>query len=222
MTIDLAGILVIGSRSETSSASQSVEFWSATDPEQGSCGLNDFPRKMDSGPTVNLVSGCLVACFETSCEIYQDGSWKHLQNTTDRRRYHSSATAEKGLLLIGGFFSDSTEWISVDGSGPQPGPFRVLNGPHHCTIQLSDDIVVLTGGVNYVENYVTQYHLSDGTKTALTPLGRPRESHACGVYQDAGGKQVSKRLGKYKYKNTNTKTQLHKDKEFTRTQHTNK
>ena len=198
MTIDLAGILVIGSGSDTSSASQSVEFWSAADPEQGSCGLNDFPRKMDSGPTVNLVSGCLVACFETSCEIYQDGSWKHLQNTTDRRRYHSSATAEKGLLLIGGLLSESTEWIFVNGSDPQPGPFNVQNGQHHCTIQLSDDIVVLTGGT-VTGDYVTQYHLSDGTETDLTPLGRPREGHACGVYQDADGQQVSKRLCTFKY-----------------------
>ena len=186
---NLAGILVIGGSS--SSAYQSVEFWSAADPEQGSCILNDYPRKMESGPTANLVSGRLVACSELSCQVYQEGSWEHLVNTTDRRRYHSSATTEDGVLLIGGMFSDTTEWISVDGSAPQPGPFALLNGPRHCTIQLSASIIVVTGGYPG-ENYVTQYHLADGTETPLTPLGQPRHDHACGVYQDADDQQVRK------------------------------
>jgi len=179
------GILVIGGNP----SSQSVEFWSAAEPEQGSCVLNDYPRQMWDSPTVNLVSGHLVACYEDTCEIYREGSWQHLQDTTASRTLHSSATREDAVLLIGGDYSYSTEWIAVDGSAAKPGPFTVRHGHLHCTIQLSDDIIVVTGGWQ-TEAFVTEYHLEDGTETALTPLGQPRWVHACGVYLDADGQQV--------------------------------
>ena len=175
------------------SAAQSVEFWSAADPEQESCVLNEYPREMQEGPTVNFVSCRLVACYLDTCEIYQDVSWQHLQNTMHTRRYHSSATREDAVLLIGGFDSKTTEWIPVNGSAAQPGPFTVRHGDGHCTMQISDDIIVVTGGyATYV--YVTEYHLTDGTETNLTSLSKPRHDHACAVYQNADGQQVRKRF----------------------------
>merc|ERR1712210_350470 len=97
--------------------SQSVEFWSPSDTEEGSCQLNDYPRQMKDGPTANLVSGQLVACYRDSCEIYNGGGeWTHLVDTSSERRSHSSAVKDDRILLIGGFGSRSTEWISVDGS----------------------------------------------------------------------------------------------------------
>ena len=182
---DLAGILVIAGDNKASS----IEFWS----EQESCILNDYPRLMWSNPTVNLVSNRLVACLGNTCEIYRDGSWQHLQNTTVRRTYHSSATTQDAVLLIGGEYSSTTEWIPIDGSPAQPGPFTVRHGFSHCTIQISDDVIVVTGGANS-KDYVTEYQLTDGTETLLTSLGTPQNQHACGVYQDTNGQQVSKRL----------------------------
>ena len=41
------------------------------------------------------------------------------------------------------------------------------------------------------DDLVTEYRLSDGRETALTPLKEKRENHACGVYQDEDGQQVS-------------------------------
>ena len=192
----LTGILVIGGINDDTS--QSVEIWSAADPEQGSCVLNDYPRGMGFGPTVNLVSGRLVACYLDTCEIYREGSWQHLQNTTVEREYHSSATTEDAVLLIGSihdpFGSNSTtEWIPVDGSAAHQGPFTVRHGHSHCSIQISDDIIVVTGGVN-TGDYATQYHLTDGTETPLTSFGQGRAGHACGVYQDTSGQHVSKTL----------------------------
>ena len=150
-------------------------------------------------PTVNLISGHLVACFFDTCDIYQEGSWQHLQNTTVGRSLHSSATREDAVLLIGGNSSNSTEWIPVNGSAAQPGPFTVRHGTRHCTIQLSD-VLVVTGGKlgNFLpsEAFVTKYHLEEGTETPLTPMGKPRLGHACGVYLDADDQEVSKRLGK--------------------------
>ena len=47
-----------------------VEFWSPADPEEGSCELEDYPRGMKYGPTANLVSGQLVACFNNQFLIF--------------------------------------------------------------------------------------------------------------------------------------------------------
>ena len=152
---------------------------------------------MNDDPTVNLVSGQLVACFRDTCEIYQDGLWKHLQNTTVRRTFHSSATTQDAVLLIGGYditsyeTTNTTEWIPVDGSAPQQGPFTVRHGNRHCTIQLSDEVIVVIGGY-HTQDYATEYQLVDGTETPLTSLGQQRSHAACGVYQDADGQKVRK------------------------------
>ena len=170
-------------------ATQSVEFWS----EQGSCILNDYPRRLNQGPTTNFISSRLVTCGLYTCEIYKDGSWEQLQSTTIRRIFHSSAQTKDAILLIGGSYSNTTEWIPMDGSAAHQGPFIVRHGESHCTIQISVDIVVVTGG-SQSESYVTQYQLTDGNETPLTSLGQPRSGHACGVYRDPSGQQVSRRL----------------------------
>ena len=148
---------------------------------------------MNNGPTVNLVSGNLVACNLDSCEIYQDGSWQHLQNTMVTRIQHSSVATEDAVLLIGGSGSSTTELIPVDGSPALQGPFTVRHGQSHCTIKISADVIVVTGGAD-IFDIVTEYQLTDGTETPLTSMGQPRSGHACGVYLDAGGQQVSKRF----------------------------
>lgn len=169
--------------------SRRVEFWSPSDPEEGSCQLNDYPRAMYE-PTANLVSGQLVACQEDSCEIYNGGGeWKHLADTISTRSWHSTAVREERLLLIGGYYS-STEWISVDGSPSQPGPFHVRHERRHCTVQVSSNLILLTGGQGTYD-IVTSYQITgNGDETPLTPMNRGRYGHACGVYQDAGGQQV--------------------------------
>ena len=149
---------------------------------------------MINGPTANFVSGQLVACHGDSCEIYNGGGeWVHLVNTSSTRKYHTSAENENRILLIGGLPNPprrSTEWIPLDGSPSKPGPFDVRHGSDHCTIQLSPDLIVVTGG-DYAEDLVTSYQLTgDGDETSLTSLNQGRAVHACGVYQDAGGQQV--------------------------------
>ena len=119
------------------------------------------------------------------------------------REGHSSAILnDEKILLIGGQDSRSTEWIPVDGSPAQPGPF---NGDDldshlfgdHCTIQTAPDRIVVTGGrrgnaVDYTHDYVAEYQLTgDFTETPLTPMLNSRFGHACGVYQGVGGQQVS-------------------------------
>jgi len=188
------GILILGGGH--TSKYQSVEFWSAENTMENSCVLDDFPKEIQHGPTADLVSGRLVVCNEDRCDIFHEGSWEFLVNTTERRGLHSSATMGDAVLLIGGYHSESTEWIPIDGSSSQPGPFTVRHGRSHCTMQTSDDTVVVTGGRgpvgsnNFTNNFVTQYNLIDGTETDLTPLRHGRSGHTCGVYNDLNGKQV--------------------------------
>ena len=165
-----------------------MELWSPAE----SCVLEDYPRSMDRNPTANLVAGELVACYSDSCDIFNHGGWNHLVDTRERRYYHSTAVKDDRLLLIGGIDSRTTEWIPLDGSPSQPGPFDVRHGYGHCTLQISNEIIIVTGGYQ-TESYVTEYHLSgDGNETALTPMTKGRYAHACGVYRGAGGEQVTR------------------------------
>ena len=144
------------------------------------------------GPTANFVAGQLVACYEYSCEKYNDNddSWTKIADTRSRRRWHSSAQHEDRILLIGGGDSSSTEWISTNGGESQPGPWIVRHGEDHCTIQVSSDLIVVTGGLS-TWDYVTKYQLTgDATETVMTSLITRRDAHACGVYREAGGQQV--------------------------------
>ena len=73
---------------------------------------------------------------------------------------------------------------------PQAGPWIVRHGHYHCTIQVSSDLIVVTGGTGTLD-YVTEYQLTgDATETEMTSLINGRHSHACGVYREAGGQQV--------------------------------
>ena len=124
----------------------------------------------------------------------------HVVKTESYREYHSSAQTEDKVLLIGGWGVNETEWIPLDGSMSQPGPFEVpieRHGgeiyPYHCTIQVTYDVIVVTGGADgpmEAFNYVTEYHLTDATETVMTPMNFKRAGHACGVYREAGGQQV--------------------------------
>ena len=147
---------------------------------------------MDWGPTANFVAGQLVACFENSCEKYNeiDNSWTKIADTRSRRIYHSSAQHEDRILLIGGQYSSSTEWIPINGGESQIGPWVVRHGQSHCTIQVSSDLIVVTGGRN-TWDYVTEYQLTgDATETVMTSLITGRRYRACGVYREADGQQV--------------------------------
>merc|ERR1719356_1413089 len=124
---------------------------------------------MSQGPTVSLVGNQLVACGDKSCDIFRDGAWEHLQDTIERRTYHSAVAMQDGVLLIGGKEGQaegkgSTEFIPVDGSGASPGPFTVRHGPAHCTMKISEEVIVVTGGAYGTFDLVTEYQLTDGSE----------------------------------------------------------
>ena len=78
----------------------------------------------------------------------------------------------------------------MDGGPSKQGSFDVRHGGSHCTIQVSSDVIVVTGGLNSFD-YVTEYKLTgDATETVMTSLITGRLWHACGVYRQADGQQV--------------------------------
>ena len=190
-----SGILVLAG--DDSAAWKSVEFWSTLDPDEASCTMNDYPRMMSAGPTVNLVSDRLVGCYYDRCEVYRNGSWQHLQDTLHAREWHSSAKTDDAVLLIGGAGSyETTEWIPVDGSLAHRGPFAIRHGYSHCTIQVNALTIVVTGGRSstsrpWYQDYVTEYQLNDVTETPLTPMLKPRDRQACGSFLNDNGQQVT-------------------------------
>ena len=153
---------------------------------------------MANGPTVNLISGRLVACYTQQCDIFQDGEWRFLQNTSYYRTQPSSAAMDNSFLLIGGLVhgapTNTTELIPIDGSPSCPGPIMVNHGQLHCTIQVSADVIVVSGGSGAgaeVFDRVTEYQLSPANQERpLTKMLGPRCWHACAVYQNAAGQKV--------------------------------
>ena len=175
------GILVLGGYPSYTS----VEFWSADNPGQEDCLLNSYPKNLPHEPSANFVAGQLVTCYGGQCEGFIKGVWSTFTSTIYSRQYHSSAQTEDKILLIGGSSSPSTtEWISLDGSASQNG-FTIRHNYRHCTIQLSPDLIVVTGGHSY-RYYVTEYNLTTGAERTLTRLNQGRQYHACGVYHNAG------------------------------------
>ena len=82
----------------------------------------------------------------------------------------------------------------------RPGPIIVgdelgpLHGSFHCTIQISPDLIIITGGMKLGRflDKVTRYQLGrNETGEDLTSMSHERSHHACATYRDAGGQQVT-------------------------------
>jgi len=159
-----------------------VEFWSP----QLQCSLPDLPKSL-SFHTVDYVDGSALTCYGSSCLRLSPGTntWEGAVNTIESRELHTSAVTSQGLLLIGGLGSISTtELVTVDGSAKES--FTLEQGRMgHCSIQLSDSKIVLTGGQLH-PNLVTEYSGIDNgwqvTAKQLEPLITPRYYHACATY----------------------------------------
>jgi hypothetical protein len=145
------------------------------------------------GLTVDTVEGRVLACFGVSCLELTGSGWEAGPSTLHTRIVHTSAVTAEGLLLVGGQYSpNTTELLPAEG-GPAREGFPLQPGrQQHCSIQLSADTIVLTGGYT-TKSLVTEHSgLGTGgevTTRELPALLTPRGGHACGVYT-VGGTQV--------------------------------
>ena len=74
--------------------------------------LADYPRAMREGPTANLVSDKLVACYENRCEIYNGGHQVHkdLPQQCSKQRRQNPPNWRKCLKE---YRVDLCGWISL-------------------------------------------------------------------------------------------------------------
>ena len=175
------GLLVVGG----SGASYQAEFWSP-EPEETQCDLRILPRDMSYGPTVNLVNGVIFACFANSCDILTREGWQSGPSSLFSRRWHTSAVTSRGLLLVGGFDSShTTELLTLDGGESQESFALSPARDNHCSIQVDESTIVLTGGKGEGYSLVTEYsglEEEQPTVKQLPQLDVGREGHACGSY----------------------------------------
>ena len=112
-----------------------MELWS----DGTSCILPSLPFDMYS-PSLDILAGLPVACYDSACTRLTGASWVHYQYTKHRRNSHTSAVLEEGLLLVGGMYSFfSTEIVPVDGGAAREGFSLDPGRSNHCSIQVTFD-----------------------------------------------------------------------------------
>ena len=102
------------------------------------------------------------------------------------RMFHSSAVTSAGLHLIGGSISaKSTELLPSDGGSSLNGFVLDVPRRNHCSIQISNASIVLTGGEDSLFSVTEISGLSSGdelVRRKLPDLISKRSDHACGSY----------------------------------------
>jgi len=148
------------------------------------------------GQTTDSLPYGPITCYMNSCDLLTpDLGWEAgVVNTLHSRRFHSSSVTGQGLLLIGGDDSPQTSELLAWGTN-QSIPSLSLSPPgrsRHCSIQISEDIVILTGGsLPQTSNLVTELsNLGSSWQPVsreLPPLTMGRWEHACGMYTSVEG-----------------------------------
>jgi len=171
------GLLVVGGEGGL----QSVEFWTPP-PLSAQCFLGDLPH-WNFFHSLDSLNGEVI-CGDSSCSRLEAGKWEEVAQLTEKRWRHSSAVTSRGLMLLGGQVSpNTTELVSFDGDETEE--LKVLDPPRldHCSVQVSADVVVLTGG-RETEFLVTEHNLGQRETSVrqLPSLETGRRYHACGHY----------------------------------------
>ena len=170
-----------------------MEFWSPP-PSERHCRLPSVSRSMQYH-TVSVARDSPVVCHENSCDQFTGTSWEPLQSTLHCRTDHSAAVLGDLLLLLGGVYSPhTTELVPLYGGVSQPG-FPLETARYgHCSIQVSQTVIVLTGGAA-MDSLVTEYSDiqlgQEVTIRELPTLNFGRSHHACGLYETEGSQVLS-------------------------------
>merc|ERR1719348_2788193 len=140
------------------------------------------------------------SCLRFSAE---EGTWTYTHTLAEKRVGHSSWVTSRGLVLMGGWMSDTTTEIVQIGGGEGVPSFNLkYKTKYACAI--SDDAtntVVLTGGGFHEDSskLVTRYSLG-GFEEDMPPLQEGRMDHGCGTYYREDGTQVMVVAGGMDYK----------------------
>ena len=161
----------------------SAQLWTK---DSGSCALPPL-QATKSGHTIDSVSGSLVDCHGTTCNwLTPKEGWEEVVILVEQRLGHTSAvTSEDLLLLVGGQGSPNTTELVDIAKGESTASFSLQPGRQfHCSVQLTSDIMVITGGLG-TETLVTEFSNLGKTEplvNELPGLQEGRRAHACGSY----------------------------------------
>jgi len=129
---------------------------------------------------------------QTSCLEFTSGSWKLSHNLIYPRYGHTSwTTPDGGVLLVGGYYSNTTtEVLSLLSDQGDATELFSLEYPssYSCLID-EGDTFLLVGGFQQ-ENRVSRYNI-DGWLENLDDLNTGRFNHGCTQYQDEDGAMVN-------------------------------
>jgi len=174
------GLVILGGESP---GSTSAEVW--VPGSSTSCSLPDLPSPGYWSPTLNTVREQVVACEGTSCSRLTDYGWEMAGRPLHSRRGHTSAATARGLLLVGGTDAPRSTEVKPANASQGVESFALKRKMENmCSIQVSESVMVLTGG-DGTYTLVTEYSgIAGGAPTTreLPELNTRRAGHACGSY----------------------------------------
>ena len=195
------GLLGVGGYSGDNYIFPDIEFWSPA-PRHIQCTI-PVAWADSRAITLDFVQGRVINCALSQCEELTKTGWKTVASTLEFRRFHTSAVISgQGILLVGGDGSkNTTEIVPIDGGVSRKSFPLETDRFYHCSIQVSDTTIVLTGGGVYDNWYVTDTlslvteYSGLGTATGVVSKELPellskRANHACGMYT-LGSSQVN-------------------------------
>jgi len=174
------GLIILGGESP---GSLSAEVW--VPGSSSTCTLPEVPSPGYWSPTLNTVREQVVACENSACSRLTDYGWEMDGLTLHSRRGHTSAVTGQGVLLVGGTDAPRSTEVKPANASQGVESFALEREMENmCSIQISESVMVLTGG-DGTYTLVTEYSgIATGAATTreLPELNTRRAGHACGSY----------------------------------------
>ena len=157
--------------------------------------FRDYPNDMTVA-TGAVVSGLPIICGGytgyglSNCYLLSKATdnWKFLSRMSTERYRSASVPVNGKLLVLGGWDNDrnelaTSEYVSPDGDGSQPGPD--LPGPlsSHCAAKLTNGQVMLLGGDQDRKSVIIFHPDTEKFDQSLPPLIFDRELFGCAAFK---------------------------------------
>jgi len=182
------GVIVSGGYGYNGGDMTSTEVYFPTPGSGYTCLLQNMTTARTYHTLDHLGDGTVLACGgyggEKTCEKFDGTSWSQHSTLQYSREDHTSLPGHHDLLLMGGYYSRTTELV---GGGEQYNLQQSTRDACGIT-EPGSDYIILTGG-DYSRNTVARYTLQ-GFVGNLPSLKIGRSGHGCGVFDTNTGQKV--------------------------------